>query len=580
MKKIFLFCLSVIFGLFLIGCPQNQEQTEQVDMTPSFWDNANVYFALIDRFYNGDVSNDTAYNRPKGIYNTDADATKYYGGDIKGLTEKLDYIYNLGINAIWITAPYEQIHGDTGGSYPYHGYWTLDWTQMDASVGTAEEFRTFVDTAHSKGIRVIMDVVMNHPGYATLEDLKNLVASGTGDLITNDQINHKSCELHNWWGIDWLRAGLCEHYTTGDGDLQGSCGGYLPDFITEGTKTVSLSPMFTRKLADKVNYPRDGYKVTDLTNDDSESGRYRMRDYIIKWLSDWVREFGIDGFRCDTAKHVEKDAWYQLKTACVQALREWKSNNPNKKIDDLDFWMTGEHFDHGVSKDDYFTVGGFDSMINFSLRSSMGKYIGKIESINNIYSNYASSINSDRKFNVLTYISSHDTSLCYGKYAKTADELKTAGSLLTFCPGAIQIYYGDECGRKVSKAKSSEQQTRSQMPWDEDGYRSDILGYDFDNDVYTHWSKVLNFRKNHIAIGAGTHNKIADTPYIFSRIQDDDKVVIVLGATPGESIEVDVSSIGASSVRDYYTGVETAVSNDKAVFTVSDAGVVLIEKAN
>ncbi|MBP5706006.1 MAG: hypothetical protein J6W76_01885, partial [Spirochaetales bacterium] len=541
-----------------------------------------------------DTNNDTSYGRVKGTYNTNADATKYYGGDIKGLTQKLDYLADTGINAIWITAPYEQIHGWVGGSYPYHGYWTLDWTQMDASVGTAEEFGAFVDAAHAKGIRVIMDIVMNHPGYATLVDLKNLVSKGSSGVLKKQDIenadpntyhdvyiDYKSCEWHDWWGIDWVRAGFCEHYTTGTGDLQGSCGGSLPDFITESGKGVELSPMFTRKLADTTNYPREGYKVTDLTNDDSKAGNYRMRDYMIKWLSDWVRKFGIDGFRCDTAKHVEKEAWYQLKVACIEALRDWKSKNPTKKVDDSDFWMTGEVFGHGVNKDDYFTAGGFDSLINFAFKDKVKDYFNSISGVDAVYTDYASKINNDPKFNVLTYISSHDTTLCYSEYAKSAANQKKAGSLLAFCPGAIQIYYGDECGRKIIDMaiteENKDQTIRSQMPWNEDGYKAAQLGYDFDSDIHAHWSKVLNFRKNHVAVGAGAHTKIADTPYTFSRVKGDDKVIVVLGASG--SVEVDVSSIGASSVKDYYTGTTVAVTNGKATFTADSNGVILIEAA-
>ncbi|MBP5448897.1 MAG: hypothetical protein J6Y01_02155, partial [Spirochaetales bacterium] len=561
----------------------------------NFWDNANVYFVLTDRFYNGDTNNDTSYGREKGVYNTEADATKYYGGDIKGLTQKLDYLADTGINAIWITAPYEQIHGWVGGSYPYHGYWTLDWTQMDANVGTAEEFRTFVDTPHAKGIRVIMDVVMNHPGYATLVDLKNLVSSGSVGVLKRQDIenadpddskkpnyhdiyiDYNSCEWHDWWGIDWVRAGFCDHYTTGIGELQGTCGGDLPDFITESGKGVSLSPMFTRKLADTTNYPREGYKVTDLTNDASEAGNYRMRDYLIKWLSDWVREFGIDGFRCDTAKYIEKEAWYQLKVACVQALRDWKTDNPDKKVDDSDFWMTGEVYDHDVIKDAYFSDGGFNSLINFKFKDKIKSYFSNISGVDTIYSSYANKINTDEDFNMLTYISSHDTTLCYSYYAETVANQKMSGSLLAFCPGAIQIYYGDECGRKKSSSSDAEQQTRSQMPWDEDGYRSAQLGYDFDSDIHAHWSKVLNFRKNHVAVGAGAHAKIADAPYTFSRVKGDDKVIVVLGASG--SVEVDVSSVFTDGTT-LHNGEETAtVADGKVTFTADSNGVILIEKA-
>lgn len=132
------------------------------------WDNATVYFVLTDRFSNGDTSNDYSYGRgldqngnvQEGYENNPGG---FHGGDLKGLTQKLEegYFTDLGVNAIWLTAPYEQIHGFTSGNaaggngqdngegfpyYSYHGYWTLDYTNIDENMGTEEDFRNFVDT--------------------------------------------------------------------------------------------------------------------------------------------------------------------------------------------------------------------------------------------------------------------------------------------------------------------------------------------------------------------------------------------------------------------------------------------------
>ena len=573
-----------------------------------FWDNASVYFVITDRFYDGNTNNDNAYGREKGDPTLKADAGKFYGGDIAGLTAKLDYLENLGINAIWLTAPYEQIHGFCIGGksefkhYPYHGYYAMDYTNMDASMGTKEEFKTFVDTAHKKGIRVVLDVVMNHPGYNTLEDAKRLYPGILKDSFTDsvkittsnyhEFINYDDCGTNgwdDWWGGNWIRAGLCKHYVTGSGFLTGSCGGSLPDFITESDAPVSLPAFLKKKHTAEMAeyYPTDGYSIVDL----KENANYRVRDYLIYWLSSWVREFGIDGFRCDTAKHVEKDAWKQLKIACTQALRDWKAANASIKVDDSDFWMVGECFTHGVTKDTYYTDGGFNSMINFNFRSDAKSALTNVASIEATYSDYANRINIDSEFNVLSYISSHDTGsqdkkgLFYSDYSKgDTNKQKLAGSLLAMCPGAIQIYYGDEAGRKNSNATFSgdlDQKNRSQMPWaeDEDGYNAE-LSYSFDKDIHAHWSKVLNFRAAHVAIGAGSHKQVTDVTagYAFAREKGDDKVVVVMGATAGD-VTVDVSSIGTAKVKDAYTGRVVTVSGGKATFNVTDAnnGTLLIE---
>ena len=169
--------------------PANATYETPNEDTPFTWDNALVYFVLTDRFENGDTSNDHSYGRSldeKGnvISGYKDNMGTFHGGDLKGLTKKLDdgYFTKLGVNAIWITAPYEQMHGYTYANanndqpgygfpyYGYHGYWALDFTNVDANMGTKQDMHNFVDTAHELGIRVVMDVVMNHTGYISAYD--------------------------------------------------------------------------------------------------------------------------------------------------------------------------------------------------------------------------------------------------------------------------------------------------------------------------------------------------------------------------------------------------------------------------
>ncbi len=152
------------------------ERAETDAPAPFDWHNATVYFVLTDRFENGDPSNDQSYGRHKDGM---AEIGTFHGGDLRGLTNKLDYLQQLGVNALWISAPFEQIHGWVGGGtkgdfphYAYHGYYTQDWTNLDANMGSEAALRTLVDSAHQRGIRILFDVVMNHTGYATLADMQ------------------------------------------------------------------------------------------------------------------------------------------------------------------------------------------------------------------------------------------------------------------------------------------------------------------------------------------------------------------------------------------------------------------------
>jgi len=139
------------------------------ETTPFIWEAATIYFLLTDRFNNGKTENDINFDRSSET----GPLRGFMGGDIAGITEKIEsgYFTDLGIDAIWFTPVVEQIHGDTdegtGNSYGYHGYWAKDWTALDPNFGTFEELKTMVETAHSKGIRIVMDVVLNHTGPVT-----------------------------------------------------------------------------------------------------------------------------------------------------------------------------------------------------------------------------------------------------------------------------------------------------------------------------------------------------------------------------------------------------------------------------
>lgn len=555
------------------------------------WDNASVYFMLTDRFKNGNTSNDHSYKRAtdasgNALSGWDTAPGTFHGGDFAGVTQEINagYFDKLGVNALWISAPYEQIHGyvDSGtGSfahYSYHGYYVLDYTQTDANFGTAEEFQTLVDTAHEHGIRVVMDIVMNHSGYNTVADMEQYnygtllpgasafkyMLSNVGEVNSNIDFQSSSADWGRWWGADWVRSGL-PGYTEGSGDQQMSLAG-LPDFKTESTNQVTIPPILKTKWTQEGTYSS---KVAQYGSSDTVSG------YLVKWLSEWVSKYGVDGFRCDTAKHVEFASWKKLKTACVSALDTWRQNNPTKAGADWDedFWMTGECWGHGLGYDGYYSEGGFDSMINFAFS---GSGVPSSSSINGTYQNYASTINSRDDFNALTYISSHDSNL-----ARPSD-MVDQGSAFLLMPGAIQIFYGDESNRTTVPG----------MPFDGNGgsghsLRSDMNWGSMNQTTLAHWQKVGQFRNKHVSIGAGDHQQItaynASTGYTFSRSYDDgnvaDSIIATLAAPKNTDIAVDVSSVWSDgvTVTNFYDGTTAKVIDGKATFNSGVNGTILIE---
>ncbi len=477
------------------------------------WDNATLYFAMTDRFANGDPRNDGSYGRrPDGA----DEVGTWHGGDWQGLIDRMDYLDALGVSAIWISAPYEQIHGWVGGGdgdfkhYAYHGYWALDFTRPDANWGDEATLRALVAAAHQRGIRVVLDVVMNHPGYAALDDLAaylpEVLLPGWEEWQDreqadswhgwNDVVNYESEEWLNWWGNRWIRAGFPLHNGAGMDDLRMSLA-FLPDFMTEDFRPVPADPGLPGLLVRKGDSDAvfvDGWKV---------------RNYLVSWLSGWVREYGVDGFRCDTAKHVEKDAWAALKDASTEALREWRAANPERAFDD-EFWMVGEVFPHSVVRDDYFD-NGFDSLINFDFQDEAQRLATDLDALDGTYQTYADAINSDSSFNALTYISSHDTSLFYHTTGYDRALQNRVGTALLLAPGGVQIFYGDESGRRGGPESSDEvQYTRSDMNWDS-----------LDDGILDHWRALGTFRRRHPAVGAGAHQPLAaEGAYVFARTLD------------------------------------------------------------
>lgn len=517
-------------GLLLLEkVPPKQTKNEAVSSAFS-WKNATVYFVLTDRFHNGNTANDNSYGRRKDGMQ---EIGTFHGGDLQGLTQKLDYLHQLGINVLWISSPLEQMHGWVGGGdkgdfphYGYHGYYHQDWTKIDANMGTEQDLKNLIEQAHKRGIKVIFDVVMNHTGYATLADMQafnfgSLYLKGDeikqtlGEKWTNwtpkrgqnwhsfnDYINFgDNTGWAKWWGKDWVRSDIGDYDSPKFDDLKMSLAA-LPDLKTESEDAISLPAFFQSKETAAKNLPNA-----------------KVRDYLITWLSDWVRKYGVDGFRVDTAKHVEKSTWLELKQSAQKALLEWQTNNPQKSSGEP-FWMIGEAWGHGVFKSDYFQ-NGFDAMINFDFQEQAKNALNCFALIEPVYQEMGTKL---KDFNMLSYLSSHDTRLFF--HSDSEQDLakqRTAADLLLLSPGAVQIYYGDESAREFGPTGSDPMQgTRSDMNW------AEIKGNTAKHDLLNHWQKLSHFRQQHPAVGAGLHTTLkTDSYFAFSRELNGDKVMVV-----------------------------------------------------
>ena len=243
--------------------------TERVKKAGDFdWDEAVIYFTVTDRFFDGDAGNNDAYG--VGDYNTGKKGgSSYHGGDFAGLNQKLDYLKDLGVNTIWITPIVENITKDQHdnetdtATYGYHGYWASDFTKLNKHLGTEEQFKALLEAAHSKGMKIMVDVVLNHAGYETEGYFNNILRDADGKPISmiRDDSN-----------------------TIGGDDKYDSLSD-LPDFVTEN-KAVT--------------------------------------DQLVAWQTGWMSKYNIDYYRVDTVKHVETTTWAAFKNSLTKVNPDFK----------------------------------------------------------------------------------------------------------------------------------------------------------------------------------------------------------------------------------------------------------------
>lgn len=537
------------FWLFLALFSGAVASLQAQNAPPFFWQNATVYFLLTDRFQNGNLDNDTTFNR----YEATAPLRGFMGGDLAGITQKIadGYFDQLGVQAIWFTPVVEQIHAavdeGTGNSYGYHGYWAKDWTRLDPNFGTEAELTTLVETAHQHGIRIVLDAVVNHTGPAT--------------------------SLDPFW-TDWARKGPICTYKDYASTTACSLVENLPDILTESDKPVELPPFLLEKWRQEGRLEQE---ILELDAFFTRTGYPRApRFYIIKWLTDYIRQFGIDGYRCDTAKHLGENVWDEFRQESELAFREWKRGHPQQRLDNTPFYMVGEVYNYHISSGKWYDFGdkkvdyfahGFDALLNFDLKKQ-----AQNRSYESIFSQYDYLLHTELVGkSVLNYMSSHDDSAPFDPARTRALE---AGTALLLCPGAAQIYYGDETARPLQIPDTKGDATlRSFMNWDALAQNTVQHGVPTQA-LLAHWQKLGQFRRAHPAVGMGRHKMLTATPYSFKRVyQSDgytDSVVVGLGQPLGKkSLDVRGVFTDGTVLQDYYSGQKVTVQRGQVSFDSS-----------
>lgn len=537
----------------LMGCSSLQSNiASTAPLLDNPWDGATIYFLMTDRFYDGDPSNNYVHDPA----NPPAPYRGFTGGDIKGITAKIKegYFTKLGVDAIWFTPVVEQIKGSvdegTGNSFGFHGYWTRDWTTLDPSFGTAADLKELVQVAHKNGLKVLIDAVANHTGPVTPMDSQ--------------------------WPDEWVKTGPRCTYVSAATTIDCTLVDNLPDIRTESSEAVALPPFLAEKWKVEGRYEQE---VKELDEWFAKTGYPRSPvHYVLKWLVDFIKEYGIDGYRVDTVKHTEAYVWSDLYKAAAAAFEDYKKQFPEEFPDDAPFYMMGEvynyyasggrDYDYGDEKVDFFNHG-FHSLINFDFKTDAN---GSYESI---FTKYDGLLNGPLQGkDVTSYISSHDDGGPFDKERKRAIE---AGTKLLLSPGGIQIYYGDESARTLSVVADGDAVLRSPMNWEEIATDQPKDGYTT-QEVLRHWQKLGAFRKANPAVKKGKHQMISDAPYTFGRSLGNNNIVVALDLNEGEkSIAVGNFFKDGTIVQDAYSGLQGTVENGQITLD-TDFGIILLSR--
>jgi alpha-amylase len=384
------------------------------------------------------------------------------------------------------------------------------------------------------------------------------------------------------WPDDWVRTGpnctYRDYTTTADCTLVAT----LPDVLTDRDAPVELPAALIAK------WQREGRLNQERAELDAffaRTGYPRApRYYIIKWLTDWVREFGFDGYRIDTAKHFGETVSAELKQEAESAFADWKRAHPALVLDGLPFYMMGEVYGYEPSQGRSYSFGdrtvdffanGYDGLINFGFKRDAAAAAGPLD---DLFVRYATALRSGalRGVSILNYVSSHDDG---SPYDLTRADPFGAGTRLLLAPGGAQIYYGDELARPLRVAGAAgDANLRSFMNW------SDLERGGRTAEILRHWRQLGRFRRAHPAVGAGAHRRLQAQPYIFSRVLDTnglhDRVLVAMDqGEAAKTIPVfDVFRDGTELV-DAYSGTRGTVRNGTISLTTAFGLVLLSEQS-
>jgi len=530
------------------------------------------YFVLPDRFYNGDTSNDLgakANDKKRLISRGGFDKRHkgmYHGGDLIGLTEKLPYLDDMGVTAIWLTPVLRNraVQADTAA---YHGYWILDFTEIDPHLGSNADLQNFINKAHQRNIKVFFDIIVNH---------------------TADVIKYKQC--HGSDGLGWLiktpnngcpyisTSELVQgkHYTTvipkGDEHLR------APDWLND--------PIYYHNQGDSTWQGESALNGDFAGLDDLNTEDPKVVQGFIDIYQNIIDEFKPDGFRIDTMKHVDMAFWQKFSPALIEHAKQIGINN---------FFMFGEVYSAVPNYLSQFTTTGkVQSVLDFAFQNTLVDTLIKQKGTNLLAKLFAQDKaykdNDSSANELVNFISNHDM----GRFAymlkkdthnysevEKISRLKLASALMFFARGVPVIYYGDEQGFVGDGGDQDSRQ--DMMPSLVASYNDDDLlatnkttadnNFDQQHPLYKAFSQYAKLYQQYPALRNGMQETVYATNksglFIFTKEISGEKLLIVTNTSKNKQ---------AVTLAKQYNQYKKVTGNDSDI-KVNDNKIVITQPA-
>jgi len=521
MKRIQLLAIAAAFGLMGTAWAMTATPDEEPSFRERPPEDEVVYFVLPDRFENGDTSNDLG-GLAGGALDHGFDPTHkgfYHGGDLKGLTAKLDYIEGMGVTAIWFAPIFKNkpVQGPEGQeSSGYHGYWVTDFTSIDPHFGTNDEFKAFVDAAHERGMKVYMDIITNHTA--------DVIQYADGDYSYRSLADYPYSRRQAPDGDAINEGFLGDDVQTAENFAKLTS----PDFaytpvVPDAEKDVKVPAW----LNDPIYYHNRG--STTFTGESSRYGDFaglddlytehpRVLEGMIEIYASWITRFGIDGFRIDTAKHVNPEFWQSFVPAMLETAEA--EGIPN-------FLIFGEVYSDSPNSGflaQFTRRDGFPAVLDFAFQAAVREAVGKNAPPSVLVDMFDGDVNyeggAEAALTMPTFLGNHDM----GRFStlvkadnpeisqeELLDRVELGHAMLMTLRGSPVIYYGDEQG---FVGDGNDQAAREDMfPSVTESYNDNLLigtsattadsNFDAEHPLYKLIGELGAVRKKHAALRSG-----------------------------------------------------------------------------